>query len=288
MERISDCGIEVLVSEEGAELRSIRKDGVEYLWQGDEAHWKRHAPLLFPFVGRLNERRYTYKGISYDMTPHGFAPASLFSVVSNSGSAVRLSLSSNEETKKIYPFDFSLSVTYSVSGSTVSELVEVENTGNDEMFYGIGFHPGFNVPIEQGLGIEDYKITFPLSSDPEKRVFAPDRLEAGYNEKAAEFDGNAIPLSHDIFSDDAIVLSGTGSKAIISSAKGSRSVELHYDAPWMGIWQTFAPDTPFVCLEPWYSLPGRTGVIVDISKRDDFIRLMPSEKRTHGIEIIIG
>ena len=87
MEKISNGILEVQIAETGAELRSIRKDGAEYLWQGDEKHWKRHAPLLFPFVGRLTEKRYVYKGESYEMSSHGFAPTSAFAVASNNGDA---------------------------------------------------------------------------------------------------------------------------------------------------------------------------------------------------------
>ena len=287
MEIISDGSIKVGISEDGAELRSIAKDGFEYLWQGDEKHWKRHAPLLFPFVGRLCDKRYTYKGHSYDMTSHGFAPASRFSVVSNTGSSVTFSLSSSSETKAVYPFDFSLSVTYSVSDGVLCERVAVENTGSGDMLYGIGFHPGFNVPMDDGLDITDYSVDFPDSINPQRRVFASDHLEAGYDENAREFNGTAIPLSHEIFKDDAIVLKGTGGRAVISSEKGKRSVEVRYDAPWLGLWQTYAEDTPFLCIEPWYTLPGHTGVLVDIEKRDDFFHLSPGERKEHAIEIII-
>ncbi len=288
MEKISNGILEVQIAETGAELRSIRKDGAEYLWQGDEKHWKRHAPLLFPFVGRLTEKRYVYKGESYEMTSHGFAPTSAFSVASNKGDAVTFTLSSDEETRRIYPFDFSLSVTYSLSGNTLTESVEVRNAGRGEMLYGIGFHPGFCLPMEDGLEFADYEITFPEMTDPEYRVFAPDHLEAGYNESYKGMTGKAIKLDHELFADDAIVLHGMGGRAVLSSPKGRRSVEVQYDAPWVGLWQTYAPDTPFLCIEPWYTLPGHTGTIVDISKRDDFIHLGEGESRTHSISMIIG
>lgn len=287
MKRIKSECLEIEISESGAELRSIRKDGAEYLWQGDEAHWQRHAPLLFPFVGRMNEQRYIYKGRSYEMTKHGFALSSHFSVVSNTGNSVTFFLSSNGETKSIYPFDFTLLVTYSADGNVLKETVEVLNTGNDAMLYGLGFHPGFAIPLDKGLSLDDYSVTFPYIAKAEKRAFAEDRLEAGYDESADEVDGKTIHLSAEIFKDDAIVLTETGGEAVLSSLKGSRNVRVLYDTPYLGLWQTYAPDTPFLCIEPWYTLPGRTGTIVDIEKRNDFLTLSPGGKRSHSISIII-
>ena len=48
--------------EEGAELVSLQKNGTEYLWNGDPVYWDRHAPILFPFVGRLERKKYFLRG----------------------------------------------------------------------------------------------------------------------------------------------------------------------------------------------------------------------------------
>ena len=54
----------VEVDELGAQLHSLRrrKDGYEYLWQGDPAIWPGQAPILFPIVGSLAEERYWLGG----------------------------------------------------------------------------------------------------------------------------------------------------------------------------------------------------------------------------------
>ncbi|RHS32369.1 hypothetical protein DWV55_11650 [Butyricicoccus sp. AF10-3] len=51
----------VEINEFGAELTRFtsKKDGTEYVWKGDPAAWKRHAPILFPIVGRLKDKTYT-------------------------------------------------------------------------------------------------------------------------------------------------------------------------------------------------------------------------------------
>ena len=76
MIRLENERLKVLIRPTGGELQSIvgKDTGTEYLWQGDESIWTGRAPNLFPFVGRLFEKRYTLRGASYDMTIHGFAP----------------------------------------------------------------------------------------------------------------------------------------------------------------------------------------------------------------------
>ena len=73
METISNSVLTVGVSEHGAELQSIQKNGKEYLWQGDTRFWGRRSPVLFPIVGRVWEDTYRYAGNSYRMGQHGFA-----------------------------------------------------------------------------------------------------------------------------------------------------------------------------------------------------------------------
>ena len=54
----------VTVSELGAELQSVLgADGTEYLWQGDPAFWTGRSPILFPFVGRLTDKKYWVQGV---------------------------------------------------------------------------------------------------------------------------------------------------------------------------------------------------------------------------------
>ena len=60
--KISNGIIEVEAAVHGAELLSIRKDGNEYVWQGDPKFWGRHAPVLFPLVGKVWNNEYRVDG----------------------------------------------------------------------------------------------------------------------------------------------------------------------------------------------------------------------------------
>ena len=65
----------VTLSDQGAEIQSVKdvNSGREYIWQADPKIWGRHAPVLFPVVGRLKDDQYTYDGKTYHMGQHGFA-----------------------------------------------------------------------------------------------------------------------------------------------------------------------------------------------------------------------
>ena len=114
MENLSNGILSITVSGHGAELCSMRKDGVEYLWQADPEYWKRHSPVLFPIVGSLWNGVYRYGGKEYAMSQHGFARDMDFQLTYEEENALIYSLESNDETLKKYPFPFVLEIGYCV------------------------------------------------------------------------------------------------------------------------------------------------------------------------------
>jgi galactose mutarotase-like enzyme len=71
--RIQMGGITAAIKADGAELCSLKTaSGGELLWQAGPA-WPRHAPWLFPIVGRLMHDELHHRGRTYEMTQHGFA-----------------------------------------------------------------------------------------------------------------------------------------------------------------------------------------------------------------------
>ena len=157
----------VTLSDQGAEIQSVKdvNSGREYIWQADPKIWGRHAPVLFPVVGRLKDDQYTYDGKTYHMGQHGFARDSKFTVEEQDDKHIVFLLTSNEDTKKMYPFDFELRVTYSLVNNLLSEHFTVTNTDTKEMIFGIGGHPGFNLPTDNGLTKNDYYFKFAPSMD---------------------------------------------------------------------------------------------------------------------------
>lgn len=275
---IKSNDLTVVVSSHGAEMHSIQYRGREYLWQGDPAYWKEHSPVLFPYVGRFTDGQYTFQGTRYDMTIHGFAKLSEFSLKEISGTTVTLMLTDTPETFEIYPFHFVLNVTYTVSDDQIWVSYGVQNLTDGTMYFGIGGHPGFNVPLEDGLSFTDYYLEFSRAHMPARVGHTPACFLSGVDTDFPLEEGTKLPLTHNMFDDDAIVLKNVADEVILKSDKGARSVTVSYpDLPYLGLWHAPKTDAPYICIEPWTSLPSRQDVVEDFQFKCDMIRLAEGE-----------
>ncbi|WP_086313060.1 aldolase 1 epimerase LacX [Enterococcus sp. 7F3_DIV0205] len=256
------------IAEDGAELVSLKskKNNIEYIWQADPAFWGRHAPVLFPVVGRLKDDRYTYENQTYPMSQHGFARDSLFEVIEHGSELVSLSLKSNKETKKVYPFDFELILSYALEADNLVVNYQVENTGNSEMYFSIGGHPAFNVPLEQSLTFDDYYLSFsPKKSRTQIPLAGP---FADFEHKTLGQTNTSLDIRRELFKNDAIIFETKGVNTFtIETDEGPHSISLSYsDMPYVGIWSPYPQEAPFVCIEPWCGIADEvnaTGNLVD-------------------------
>ena len=123
-------------------------------------YWEDVAPVLFPVCGRLLDSRYTFDGKEYRMDSHGFAPKSHFTPTRVEKNALTLTLTANEETRAQYPFEFTLTADFSLSGDTLSAVFTVKNDSDKVMPYMFGWHPGFSLP-EDGGDIADFRVKMP-------------------------------------------------------------------------------------------------------------------------------
>lgn len=273
----------------GAQMMSIlSSDGCEYLWQGDAAYWQDRAPVLFPMIGRLYGEKYCIHGKQYSMGIHGFAAGLEFAVAEHSGHRLVLRLTDSPETLKQYPFPFVLEITYVLTGSTVEVTFRVQNTGSQTMSFGIGGHPGFRVPLEEGEHFEDYTLAFSRSCRPDRMLFNEQILVSGQTEPFRLENDCFLPLDHKLFDNDAIILQNTDRQLTLCS-KGKRSITLAFPhMPYVGIWHWPKTDAPYVCIEPWSSLPGRQELVEDLSCRSDLIHLTPGNRYCNTWSITIG
>lgn len=269
----------VTVSDHGAQLRSILGvDGTEYLWQGDPNYWPDRDLTLFPFVARLTGGRYSLDGKLYELPIHGLAPYRDFTAVENSGTRLVLELSSNAETMRQYPREFTFRVIYVLSGSTLTVAYEVINRDARPMFFGLGGHPGFNVPLKKGLRFEDYRLRFPADCQPIRVGFTPDCFVSGEDEPLTLEDGCSLPLSHSLFDDDAVVLRDLCREVTLESPLDGHSVTVKFPRmPYLGLWHMPNTDAPYVCIEPWLSLPAYAGETTVLEDRPDLAHLAPGE-----------
>ncbi|MBQ8546238.1 MAG: aldose 1-epimerase family protein [Clostridia bacterium] len=279
----------VQISSLGAELYSIKtNDGCEYMWQGDSKYWAGRAPIMFPICGRFFGGKYTYLGKEYEMGSHGIARHCEFSLESQDEASITLSLVGNEETKKSYPFDFVFDVTFTLVDSSLRIGYKVKNTDTKELIFALGAHPAFNVPLENGLSFEDYRVEFEKECDAFRLDLSPtcfctyeDKLYLGGKTKT-------IDLKHELFDNDAIFLYNTPKVITLTSDKGSRSVTVKFDnMKYVGLWHATKTDAPYVCIEPWCSIPSGDGVVDDLITKKDMVHLSPESIHSIGYEIII-
>lgn len=274
---IQNSYLTVTAAEKGAELQSILSaGGTEYLWQGDSRYWSDRALNLFPYVARLTEGCYYLDGKRYEMDIHGLAPYRDFSLVSNHGEEMILELASSEETMRHYPRQFAFRVIYRLVENVLEVTFEVENRDEKTMYFGLGGHPGFRVPLGDGA-FEDYRLRFDPPCQPKRICFSPDCFVTGDLLPFSLEDG-ILPLRHELFHDDAIVLTDMSRRVVLESNRDGRSVAVDFpQMPYLGLWHWPRTDAPYVCIEPWCSLPAREDTITVMEEQEDLIALEAGE-----------
>ncbi|PWG00823.1 aldose 1-epimerase family protein [Levilactobacillus bambusae] len=255
---LHDDFLTVQIDQMGAELISVKdnESQIEYMWQADSTFWGRHAPILFPIVGRLHDDQYQLQDQTYGLTQHGFARDRDFTVVSQTPTKVILEQRADAETKQKYPFDYQLTVTFELKAHELQVAMTVMNPNQQELPFSIGAHPGFNVPLDTAGGsFTDYQVTV-----APKRVYDRIPLSGPYsevNQQVTDDFRQPKGLNHQAFDQDAkiLALNGEETTVMLSSTKDDHGVALHVGgAPYVGIWSPYPKEAPFVCIEPWWGI----------------------------------
>lgn len=280
----------VTVNSLGAQLWSILgRDDTQYLWQGDEKYWADRALTIFPYVARLWQGKYVMDGKTHSMPIHGFAPESEFTLAEKTGEKLVFELTDSEQTFAQYPRRFAFRVAYALKEDTLCVTYEVENRDERMMHFGLGGHPGFNVPLEKGKAFEDYRLRFGAACRPVRMGFTPDCFVSGENAPFALEQDCVLALRHDLFDDDAIVLADMAREVTLEAAGGGHFVKVSYpDMPYLGIWHWPKTDAPYVCVEPWRSLPARYGCVSVLEDQADLVHLAAGETYRNRWTIQIG
>lgn len=285
---LSNDSLRLTVDTLGAQMMELSSFGRQYLWQGDPAYWGDRAPILFPCIGRLPRNHYLFQGREYTMGNHGFAAQSEFSVVSRGKTHLLLSLTNTPETMAQYPFPFSLEISYRLCGRTVEITDTVQNRGSQVMPFAIGGHPGFRVPWQEGESFEDYTLAFSQDCQPVRMCTANGPFLSGEEVPFPLQENRFLPLCHSLFDDRVIILKNMAKEVTLQSRISGCGVTVSYpQMPYIGIWHTPGTEAPFVCIEPWSSLPSRENVVEEFSRKKDLIHLAPgrSYKTTWCITI---
>ena len=264
----------------GAQIISLEDaQGRELLWTGDPAYWREHAPVLFPIVGALRDNRVKIKDAWFEMTRHGFAKHKEFDLVRRGEGDIFLRLQDDGDTKKAYPFSFALTVEYALTEEGYATAFTVENTGKEPLPFAIGGHPGFNLPLEDGAGFEDYVLRVEQEESQQCPTVRMDTGLLDYETPGFALEGREIPLRHSLFYRDALVFSGLNShKAAIVNKKTGKGIEMDFAGfPMLGVWSA-QNDGPYVCLEPWTGCATLTTEGDEFTGKKGIITLSPGEK----------
>ncbi len=287
---VENENIKVSAEELGAELQSIvlKSSGKEYLWQGTAPYWLSRAYNIFPVCGRLTDGKYTYKGKEYKMTSHGFIRTAALMGEKISDTELLFTLVPDDEIKAQYPFDFVYTVRYIIHGRTVKSVYSVKNTGSEPMYFALGGHPGFNVPLCENESFDDYYLEFD-SVKPIKRLIFTPLYDTGRAEPCELLDGKIIPMYHEMFDNDGIFYTDMSKSITLKSKKSDVFVKVDYDGfENLGLWHTTGSDAPFICIEPWSSVPAFDGVVDDLETKKQMIKLGVNESYTASFDITIG
>ena len=253
---LENDNLKIEISSFGAEMQSItnKVSNKEYLWNGNKEFWGRRSPVLFPFVGALKNKEYSYENTVYPMGQHGFARDMEFEFKSQIENEIWFNLSSNTETLAKYPFEFSLDIGYKLIDSKIEVMWKVINTGNKDMYFSIGAHPAFLVPINENEKRENCFIKFDTAEN-----LINTGLEAGLVNKNNKVNGNIkledgyLKIDRDLFKYDALIIENNQAHSVsLCDENKNEYLKVSFNAPLFGIWSPYKANCPFVCIEPWY------------------------------------
>lgn len=269
--RIENESLIVEISDHGAELYRIydKKKGREVLWNADPKYWARHAPILFPNVGKNYLNEYRYHGKKYKTSQHGFARDCDFSFVEQTENQIVHCLKADEKTKENYPFDFELEVTHTLEENRILVGWKVKNNGENQMYFTIGGHPAFRVPVLEGTKQTDYYLKFE-DKDNVSYYLLNEKTGTAMVDKIFELplEDGFYQITEGMFETDALIfVNNAVTKASICLPDKQPYVTVEAaNFPNYGIWAA-KNNAPFICLEPWFGRCDDTGYTGEISEK---------------------
>lgn len=289
MYSIKNQYLEVSVQKTGIELCSIKSvaSGKEYMWDANPEVWGSYAPVLFPIIGSLKDNGYTYKGKEYSLPKHGMIRHNEnVELIESTSDSLTFKLKYNEDTMKMYPFQFEFITKYILKGNRLVVAHEVINHGNDELLFSLGGHPGFKCPINKDEVYEDYYLEFEQIEHAPTWVLHNDGLQSDETRPVFK-NSNVIPLHANIFDDDALIFKNLKSSVVcLKSKKSDQVLKFDYTGfPYLGIWAK--PNADFVCIEPWMGVTDKWNTDRKLENKEGIKTLggNSSFKASYSIEI---
>lgn len=282
---LANAYLTCVVKADGAELCSLRDAvGQELLWQAGPA-WPRHAPVLFPIVGRLVNDTLTHRGVEYRMTQHGFARDRRFAWLDRKPTSCRLVLHDDPQSHACFPFPFRLELSFALDDDALVVSHTVINPGRDVLPASVGAHPAFLWPISGDGDQDGHTIEFETDEPSPIR-----RLKDGLllpEPVPSPVAGRTLALDPALFEADAIIMPAPRSRSLRYTAPGSPRIEIGWEnAPQLGIWSRAGGD--FVCIEPWHGYASPDAFTGEFRDKPGLMLIPPGERRvmTYRVRVV--
>ena len=262
--------IELSVNSFGAGMHSLKYSGEERLWQGGEA-WASRDVVIFPVVGHAGV--YTAEGREYTPKSHGVARYSEFALAGKTENELILELSSNDETKRTYPYDFILRVKYALDKNTVRISYEVAAKEGEIPFY-LGSHAGMQAPGGEAV------IEFENTEDPVH--YFVDRKEAVCLEGIKR-----LVVNKETFKKFKTIQLGelSGGEIYAYTADGYKYT-YKSDCPIVALWSN-ENGGDYICVECWWGINDCPGFPKELSKKP-FINFAGTEGKTFSYTLTVS
>ncbi|MFT8728222.1 MAG: aldose 1-epimerase family protein [Liquorilactobacillus ghanensis] len=282
---------QAVIDAHGAQLTHLyhKAAGFDYLWNNPA--WNKHAPVLFPAIGRSNLDQYQLNSHTYSMPQHGFIADQDFQIVAQTKHAVSLRAQATAATRKMFPFDFALELTFTLTSLGLSLTFTVTNNSQETMPFSLGSHPAFNVPLISGADFTDYYLEFsgdfelPLENFEIVKTPAPYRT--GKTETFAR--SQKIALNHDLFAKGLRIIANSQIKQVkLASATTNHQVIVNLgDFANVCLWTKEDKELPFLCIEPFNGLPDVLGEPVDWQKKQANLQLAANKTQLFQYELLL-
>ena len=231
-----------VVPERGGIITSWRVQNQEVLYLDEERFANPQLsvrggiPILFPICGNLPDNTYTLNDKQYTLKQHGFARdlpwKSTQDQVTPEKASLTLILSSNEQTRAVYPFDFQLAFTYQIQGNTLEIKQQYTNLSTERMPFSTGFHPYF-------LTVDKTQLKFEIPSQEYQ-----DQITKEIHSFNGDFDFNRDEI-------DVAFKQLSAKSATVTDNARKLKLTLEYDDTYSTLvfWTVKGKD--YYCLEPW-------------------------------------
>ncbi len=249
--------LKVNINENGGSMTSIQKDGIEYQWQGDKDSWLGQDVVIFPFVARLKDQKYTVDGVEYSMKSHGLCRYSTLMVEAKKEDMVILSLTWSESTLLQYPYKFKFFATYELIDNELKVSYKVVNIDEKAIYFGIGGHPALKLPLKREEGednIDGNSIEFEYEIEPNNYSLNKDGCFITGKEKFGKI--KKLDLSKNLFRKyKTLLLTDVYMNNLTLHRCDGVDIKMKVNNPKvLAIWSNENYGA-YICIEPWHGIP---------------------------------